>query len=191
MCADSIWSAQAYCCCFQVTTPQVASLSLAFAADDQVQSATLNDKGLKVVGQGYQTLAGKVDAESAEKKSLNAGFSADFFNFFKLGTNALVVKVLNSDATPHGFYAEGTVINQGVSSANKELLAELEDAKGAEAEADTAVTAAADKVAEADTTAVAAAAEVAAATEAEAAATAAAAAALNWSRYAVQATETL
>ena len=168
-----------------MTTPQVASLSLAFAADDQVQSATLNDKGLKVVGQGYETLAGKVDAESAEKKSLNLpGFSADFFNFFKLGTNALVVKVLNSDATPHGFYAEGTVINQGVSSANKELLAELEDAKGAEAEADTAVTAAADKVAEADTTAVAAAAEVAAATEAEAAARAAAA--LDWSRYSVQ-----
>ena len=173
MCADSIWSAQAYCCCFQVTAPQGASLNLAFAADDQVQSATLNDKALTVVGQGFQTLAGKVDAGSA---------------FFNLGTNTLVVKVLNRGATPYGFYAEGTAIHQGVSSANKELLARLEGAvkvaKDAEAKADTADTAAADKAAEADTTKVAATAEAVAATEA--AATTAAAAALDWARYVVQ-----
>ena len=78
-----------------MTARQVASLNLAFAADDLVQSATLNDKALTVVGQGFRTLAGKIDADSA---------------LFKRGTNTLVVKVLNLNATPYGFYAEGTAI---------------------------------------------------------------------------------
>ena len=83
-----------------MTAPQVASLNLAFAADDLVQSATLNGKALKFEANptpptSFQTLAGKADADSS---------------FFKLGTNTLVVKVLNLNATPYGFYAEGTAI---------------------------------------------------------------------------------
>ena len=87
------------CCCFQVTAPEVASLNLAFAVDDLVQSATLNDKALVVGGQEgvAGTLVGKIDAGS---------------RFFTRGTNTLVVKVFNANApvaNPYGFYAEGTI----------------------------------------------------------------------------------
>ena len=81
-----------------MTAPQVASLNLDFAADDQVQSATLNDKALVVGGQEgvAGTLVGKIDAGS---------------RFFTRGTNTLVVKVFNANAVanPYGFYAEGTI----------------------------------------------------------------------------------
>ena len=157
-----------YCCCFQVTAPQVASLNLAFAVDNIIQSATLNGFPLLKVENNttfpftFKTLEGKMDAGSV---------------LFKLGTNVLVVKVLNSAAGPYGFYAEGTAIHPR----DPLVFARL---KGAVEEADTAVTAAADKVVEAKTAAEAAAAEAAAATEAEAFATAAVA--LDWPRYAVQ-----
>ena len=84
------------CCCFQVTAPEVASLNLAFAVDDVFQSATLNGEPLtdfKVPTDGK--LEGKIDAGSA---------------LFKLGTNVLVVEVLNTGANAFGFYAEGSAI---------------------------------------------------------------------------------
>ena len=92
-----------YCCCFQVTAPQVASLNLAFAVDNIIQSATLNGEPLTVAPNPTQfsswtVLEGKMDAGSA---------------LFELGTNVLVVKVLNTyyfATNPYGFYAEGTAI---------------------------------------------------------------------------------
>eukprot|EP00964_Phaeocystis_antarctica_P005236 scaffold2865_cov69-Phaeocystis_antarctica.AAC.2 len=97
--AQIVSGAQAYCFCFQVTAPQVASFGLAFAADNIIESATLNGKPLTVKANPteYNKLEGKMDAGSA---------------LFKLGTNTLVVKVRNSgtSANPYGFYAEGTAI---------------------------------------------------------------------------------
>ena len=86
-----------YCCCFQVTAPQVASLNLAFAVDDVVPSATLNGAPLPFFLHpipGFTAVNGMMSAGSA---------------LFQLGTNVLVVKVLNNEG-PYGFYAEGTAI---------------------------------------------------------------------------------
>ena len=88
-----------YCCCFQVTAPQVASLNLAFAVDNAVPSATLNGAPLPFFlhptsPSSFTVLGGTMIAGSA---------------LFQLGTNVLVVKVLNIYG-PYGFYAEGTAI---------------------------------------------------------------------------------
>ena len=84
-----------YCCCFQVTAPQVASLNLAFAVDNVVPSAWLNGAPLPFFLHpipGWTGLGGRMVAGSA---------------LFQLGTNVLVVKVLNTYG-PYGFYAEST-----------------------------------------------------------------------------------
>ena len=90
------------CCCgFQVTAPQVASLNLAFAADDQLQGISLNRKTLPVeVNPTPPASYGKLEG----RIKVDAGSS-----FFMRGTNTLRVNVLNVRGA-YGFYAKGTAI---------------------------------------------------------------------------------
>ena len=90
-----------YCCGFQVTAPQVASLNLAFAADDQLQGISLNRKTLPVeVNPTPPASYGKLEG----RIKVDAGSS-----FFVRGTNTLRVNVLNVRGA-YGFYAKGTAI---------------------------------------------------------------------------------
>jgi len=91
-----------YTLSFEVTAPEVASFSLAFAVDNLVESATLNGKDL--------TVAGRLNAGFGNLSLLELDPGSALF---KLGTNVLVVNVLNAAGLnnerggPYGFYAEG------------------------------------------------------------------------------------
>ena len=86
---------------FDVTSPDVAHFKLQYAADNKLESATLNGKAISVPS-----------ADSASYKSLSTLTAEAGKKLFRKGANTLSIQVSNSGRSdnPMGFYARGSVV---------------------------------------------------------------------------------